>query len=221
MLSGFAAAAATAAIGLAGAGSAPAYQHVVNGCRIANNTSCPHADLSHADLTKAPLEGADLFGANLRSANLSGASLAGATLKHADLSRAKFVGAKLRKANLLTLTAPEMTVLVGGLRVLGANHGGVAHGVFTDRPGQLTNDFFVRLLMPGTEWRTSSSDENVYEGTGALTGTATAVDLVFGSHSQLRALAEVYASVDGEARFVNDFVKAWDKVMNLDRFDLR
>jgi catalase-peroxidase len=127
----------------------------------------------------------------------------------------------LDRANLLDLTAPEMTVLVGGLRVLGANHGGVAHGVFTDRPGQLTNDFFVRLLMPGTEWRTSSSDENVYEGTGALTGTATAVDLVFGSHSQLRALAEVYASVDGEARFVNDFVKAWDKVMNLDRFDLR
>ncbi len=127
----------------------------------------------------------------------------------------------LDRANLLDLTAPEMTALVGGLRALGANQGGSSHGVFTDRPGQLTNDFFVKLLTPGTEWRTSSSDANVYEGSGAVTGTATAVDLVFGAHSQLRALAEVYASVDGEARFVNDFVEAWDKVMNLDRFDLR
>ena len=123
----------------------------------------------------------------------------------------------LDRATLLSLTAPEMTVLVGGLRVLGVNTGGSAHGVFTDRVGTLTNDFFVNLLAPGTEWTTSSSSENVYEGGGK---TATAVDLVFGSNSQLRALAEVYASDDAKEKFVRDFVAAWDKVMNLDRFDL-
>ena len=130
----------------------------------------------------------------------------------------------LDRANLLGLTAPEMTVLVGGLRALGANAGGTAHGVFTDRPGSLTNDFFVNLLAPGTEWRASDGTENVYDGRDQATGdvrwTATAADLVFGSHSQLRALAEVYASDDATDRFVADFVAAWDKVMTLDRFDL-
>jgi catalase-peroxidase len=127
------------------------------------------------------------------------------------------------KAYMLNLTTPEMTVLVGGLRGLGANHGQGAHGVFTDRPGALTNDFFVNLLAPGTEWKVSSA-ENVYEGrdpgTGELKWTATAVDLVFGSNSQLRAVAEVYAADDAGEKFVTDFVAAWTKVMNLDRFDL-
>ncbi len=131
----------------------------------------------------------------------------------------------LDRANLLTLTAPEMTALVGGLRVLGANAGGAAHGVFTQRPGMLTNDFFVNLLDMKTEWTTSVLDENVYDGrdraTGAVIWTATAVDLVFGSHSQLRGLAEKYAFNDSAGAFVSDFVAAWDKVMNLDRFDLR
>ncbi len=130
----------------------------------------------------------------------------------------------LDKANLLTLSAPEMTVLVGGLRALGANHGGTSHGVFTDRPGQLTNDFFVNLLDPDSQWSTSS-DEGVYElrrhGSDEVRFTATAVDLVFGSNSQLRAIAEVYGQSDGEAKFVRDFVAAWTKVMELDRFDLR
>jgi catalase-peroxidase len=121
----------------------------------------------------------------------------------------------LDKANLLTLTAPEMTVLVGGLRALAVNHGGATHGVFTDRPGTLTNDFFVYLLAT-REWHTSSTD-GVYENDGR---TATAVDLVFGANSQLRAIAEVYASDDGQEKFVRDFVAAWNKVMNLDRFDL-
>jgi catalase-peroxidase len=129
----------------------------------------------------------------------------------------------LDRANLLTLTAPEMTVLVGGMRALGATAGGSPHGVFTDRPGVLTNDFFVNLLDMGTEWKTSAT-ENVYEGrdraTGEVTRTATAVDLVFGSNSQLRALAEVYAADDAQDKFVRDFVRAWDKVMTLDRFDL-
>jgi catalase-peroxidase len=129
----------------------------------------------------------------------------------------------LDRANLLTLTAPEMTVLVGGLRALNANHGQVGHGVFTDKPGTLTNDFFVNLLDMGTEW-TQSASENVYEGrdraTGQVKWTATAADLVFGSHSQLRAIAEVYGSDDGKEKFVRDFVKAWTKVMDLDRFDL-
>jgi catalase-peroxidase len=130
----------------------------------------------------------------------------------------------LDRAHLLTLTAPEMTVLVGGLRVLNANHGQSPHGVFTDRPGTLTNDFFVNLLDSNTEWKASAAAENVYEGrdraTGEVKWTGTAVDLVFGSHSQLRALAEVYASDDAEEKLVRDFVAAWNKVMNLDRFDL-
>ena len=130
--------------------------------------------------------------------------------------------ALLNRANLLTLTAPEMTVLVGGMRALGANHGDSQHGVLTDRPGQLTNDFFVNLLDMATEWKPAG--DNAYEGRDRATGkvryTATAVDLVFGSNSQLRAVAEVYASEDGERRFVDDFVAAWTKVMNLDRFEL-
>ena len=129
----------------------------------------------------------------------------------------------LDKAQLLTLTAPEMTVLVGGLRVLKANHGGTAHGLFTKRPETLTNDFFVNLLEMGTTWQKSAADEQVYEGrngTGEVKWTATAVDLVFGSNSQLRAIAEVFACDDHGQAFVNDFVAAWTKVMNLDRFDL-
>jgi catalase-peroxidase len=130
----------------------------------------------------------------------------------------------LDRANLLKLTAPQMTVLVGGLRALGANHGQSKHGVFTDRPGTLTNDFFVNLLDAGTAWRPSAADKNVYEGSDRATGkakwTATAADLVFGAHSQLRALAEVYASDDAKEKFVRDFVAAWNKVMNLDRYDL-
>ncbi len=127
------------------------------------------------------------------------------------------------RAQLLTLSAPEITVLVGGLRVLGANHGGAQHGVFTDRPGVLTNDFFVNLLDMGTTWSKADGQENLYEGRnadGTDHRTGTAVDLVFGSNSQLRALAEVYGSSDAQASFVEDFVAAWDKVMNLDRFDL-
>jgi len=130
----------------------------------------------------------------------------------------------LDRANLLRLTAPEMTVLVGGMRALNANHGQSKHGIFTDRPGTLTNDFFVNLLDVGTAWRPSASAENVYEGSDRATGkprwSATAADLVFGAHSQLRALAEVYASDDAKERFVRDFVAAWNKVMNLDRYDL-
>lgn len=128
------------------------------------------------------------------------------------------------KAFLLNLTAPEMTVLVGGMRALDANVGGAQHGVFTNRPGQLTTDFFVNLLDMGTEWKASESSEGVFEGrhreTGKLRWTGTAADLVFGSNSQLRALAEVYACDDGHSKFVDDFVAAWHKVMNLDRFDL-
>jgi catalase-peroxidase len=124
------------------------------------------------------------------------------------------------KAHLMTLTAPELTVLVGGLRVLGANYGGTKHGVFTDRPGVLTNDFFVNLLDMGTTWRVSATEPGIYEGTGAKHWTATAVDLVFGSNSQLRAIAEVFACADSGAAFVHDFVQAWNKVMMLDRFDL-
>ena len=127
------------------------------------------------------------------------------------------------KASLLALTAPEMTVLVGGMRALGANSGGSSLGVLTDRAGTLTNDYFVNLLDMGTEWRVSET-EHVYEGrdrdTGELRWTATAVDLVFGSNSQLRAIAEVYGADDASAQFVADFVAAWNKVMNLDRFDL-
>jgi catalase-peroxidase len=128
------------------------------------------------------------------------------------------------KAQLLTLTAPEMTVLVGGLRVLGANTGGSRHGVFTDRVGTLTNDFFVNLLDMATEWRPQSPEEQLFDGRDRTTGnprwTATRVDLVFGSNSQLRSLAEVYAQSDSSAKFVRDFVAAWTKVMHLDRFDL-
>jgi len=128
------------------------------------------------------------------------------------------------KANLLTLTAPEMTVLIGGLRALNANFGQSEHGVFTKRPGALTNDFFVNLLDMNTKWRKSAITEGVLEGldrtSGEMKWTGTVVDLVFGSNSQLRALAEVYASSDGEAEFVEDFAAAWSKVMNLDRFDL-
>ena len=128
------------------------------------------------------------------------------------------------RAYLLNLSAPEMTVLVGGLRALDANAGGAKHGVFTDRPGTLTNDFFVNLTDMGNEWKVSESTENVYEvrdrATGEVRWTATAVDLVFGSNSQLRALVEVYAADDAQEKFVRDFVAAWNKVMNLDRFDL-
>ncbi|WP_369147756.1 catalase/peroxidase HPI [Streptomyces sp. R44] len=131
----------------------------------------------------------------------------------------------LDRANLLTLTAPEMTVLVGGMRVLGTGFGRSGHGAFTDRPESLTNDFFTGLLDMGKEWKASTSDANVFEGrdraTGEVRWTATPVDLVFGSHSQLRALAEVYAAADAGEKFARDFVAAWDKVMNLDRFDLR
>ncbi|WP_336170864.1 catalase/peroxidase HPI [Ensifer sp. MJa1] len=128
------------------------------------------------------------------------------------------------KAQLLTLTAPEMTVLVGGLRVLGANHGGTKHGVFTDRTEALSNDFFVNLLDMGTAWKATSEAKDVFEGTNRKTGdaksTATRIDLVFGSNSQLRAIAEVYGQADSKKKFVHDFVAAWNKVMNADRFDL-
>jgi catalase-peroxidase len=130
----------------------------------------------------------------------------------------------VERAYMLMLTAPEMTVLVGGMRALNANFGQSEHGVFTSRPETLTNDFFVNLLDMGTEWKASASTENVYEGRDRATGdkkwTATAVDLVFGSNSQLRAIAEVYAQDDSKEKFVRDFVAAWGKVMNLDRFDL-
>ena len=128
------------------------------------------------------------------------------------------------KAQLLTLTAPEMTVLVGGMRVLNANFGQSQHGVFTKRPETLTNDFFVNLLDMGTEWKAVSEATDVFEGrdrkTGEVKWTGTRVDLVFGSNSQLRALAEVYGSADAQEKFVQDFVAAWNKVMNLDRFDV-
>ncbi|MGN6682148.1 MAG: peroxidase family protein, partial [Streptosporangiaceae bacterium] len=130
----------------------------------------------------------------------------------------------LDRANLLTLTPPEMTVLIGGMRALNANVGQSQLGVFTSRPGTLTNDFFVNLIDMGTEWKASASAENVFEGrdrgTGEVKWTASAVDLVFGSNSQLRAISEVYACDDAKESFVRDFVAAWDKVMNLDRFDL-
>ncbi|MER5898409.1 peroxidase family protein, partial [Streptomyces sp. NPDC001876] len=130
----------------------------------------------------------------------------------------------LDRANLLTLSAPELTVLVGGLRVLGANHQQSSLGVLTATPGSLTNDFFVNLLDLGTTWKATSGDANTFEGSDAATGevkwTGTRADLVFGSNSELRAVAEVYASDDAKEKFVTDFVAAWDKVMNLDRFDL-
>ncbi|WP_040297316.1 catalase/peroxidase HPI [Alcanivorax hongdengensis] len=146
-----------------------------------------------------------------------------------NYQKAKFdIGAEhllVDRAQLLTLTAPEMTVLVGGLRVLGANHDGSAHGVFTDKPGTLSNDFFVNLLDMDTEWKATSADEETFEGrdrdSGKVKWTGTRVDLVFGSNSVLRALAEVYASDDGKEKFARDFAAAWTKVMNLDRFDLK
>ena len=124
---------------------------------------------------------------------------------------------------MLTLTAPEMTVLVGGMRALGANTGQSKHGVFTQRPEALTNDFFVSLLDMNTQWQPTAADADVFEGTDRKTGakkwTGTRVDLIFGSNYQLRALAEVYASSDAQEKFVHDFVAAWNKVVNLDRFD--
>ena len=131
----------------------------------------------------------------------------------------------IERANLLTLTVPEMTVLVGGLRTVNANTGGSDHGVFTDRPGTLSNDFFVNLLDMSTRWTQSSTAEGIYEGhdikSGNLKWTATPVDLVIGSHAELRAIAEVYAETDGQEKFVNDFVAAWTKVMTLDRYDVK
>jgi len=128
------------------------------------------------------------------------------------------------KAQLMTLSAPEMTVLIGGLRALGANVGGAKHGVFTTRPETLSNDFFVNLLDMGTKWQKSATVEAVMEGlergSGAPKWTGSVVDLVFGSNAQLRAVAEVYASSDAHEAFVRDFVAAWNKVMNLDRFDI-
>lgn len=130
----------------------------------------------------------------------------------------------LDKAQLLTLTAPEMTVLVGGLRALNANHGQSRHGVLTGNPETLSNEFFVNLLDIGTTWKATSDVGDLFEGRDRVTGdikwTATRVDLVFGSHSQLRALAEVYAQDDAKEKFVRDFAAAWTKVMHLDRFDL-
>jgi catalase-peroxidase len=129
------------------------------------------------------------------------------------------------KAQLLTLTPPEMTVLVGGMRVLNTNVGQTKHGVFTDRPEALTNDFFVNLLDMGTVWKATNADKDLFEGSDRKTGkakwTGTRVDLIFGSNSELRALAEVYAAADAQPKFVRDFVAAWNKVMNLDRFDLK
>ena len=128
------------------------------------------------------------------------------------------------KAQLMTLTAPEMTVLVGGMRVLNTNFDQSQHGVFTKRPEALTNDFFVNLLDLGTTWKATSDTQRVFEGrdrkTGELKWTGTRVDLIFGSNSELRALAEVYGCEDSQEKFVQDFVAAWNKVMNLDRFDL-
>ena len=128
------------------------------------------------------------------------------------------------RAQLLTLTAPEMTVLLGGLRALNANFGMSPNGVFTNRPGMLTNDFFVNLLDMGTVWEPVSEEADVFRGrdraTGEVKWSATRVDLVFGSNSQLRALAEVYACRDSQEKFLRDFVAVWNKVMNLDRFDM-
>ncbi len=139
-------------------------------------------------------------------------------------SEATVATALIDKAALLTLTAPEMAVLVGGLRALDANAGHTRHGVFTERPGTLSPDFFVNLLDMRTAWKKSEATPGVFEGTDRKSGerrwTATLADLVFGSNAQLRALSEVYAASDGEADFMRDFVAAWTKVMNLDRFDL-
>ena len=131
----------------------------------------------------------------------------------------------IEKSSYLSLTVPEMTVLVGGLRNLNANSNAQSHGVLTKKPGTLSNDFFVNLLDMSTQWKKSDSQEGVYEGfdrkTGSKKWTATSVDLIFGSHSELRAIAEVYGSEDGKDKFVKDFVSAWNKVMQADRFDLK
>lgn len=131
----------------------------------------------------------------------------------------------VERASLLTLSVPEMTVLVGGMRALNANAGGARHGVLTGKPGTLNNAFFVNLLDMATEWSKSSTAEGIYEGrdraTGKVKWTATPVDLVFGSNSELRAVAEIYAATDGQEKFVRDFATAWAKVMSLDRFDVR
>src|SRR5262249_28400056 len=128
------------------------------------------------------------------------------------------------KAQLLTLTAPELTVLIGGMRVLNTNYDNSKHGVFTQNPGRLTNDFFVNLLDTNTSWKAMSDDKELYLGSDRKTGqpkwTATRADLVFGSNSELRAIAEIYASADANEKFVNDFAAAWKKVMNADRFDI-
>ena len=143
---------------------------------------------------------------------------------YSDASYASPARMMVEKADLLTLTIPEMTALVGGLRALNANSGQAAHGVLTAKPGTLTNDFFVNLLDMSTKWSKSADGEGIYEGrdraTDKVKWTATPVDLVFGSNSELRAVAEAYASADGKKQFVNDFVAAWTKVMSLDRFDL-
>jgi catalase-peroxidase len=129
------------------------------------------------------------------------------------------------KAQLLTLTAPEMTVLVGGMRALNTNYNGSKHGIFSNKKDQLTNDFFVNLLAMGTTWKATSDDQELFEGrnmkTNELKWTATRADLIFGSNSELRAIAEVYAQEDNKQKFVNDFVAVWTKVMNLDRFDVK
>jgi catalase-peroxidase len=129
------------------------------------------------------------------------------------------------RANMLTLSIPEMTVLVGGMRALNANTNQSSQGVFTDKPGTLSNDFFVSLLDMSTKWVKSSKSDGIYEGIDRTTGkpkwTATPVDLIFGSNSELRAVAEVYAAQDSKEKFVRDFISAWTKVMNLDRFDLK
>jgi catalase-peroxidase len=142
---------------------------------------------------------------------------------HKNLNFVRSEDLLVDKAQLLTLSVPEMTVLIGGLRVMNANFKQSKHGVFTDRPGMLTNDFFVNLLDMRTVWNASSEDDNIFEGhdrsTGELKWTGTRVDLIFGSNSELRAVAEFYASEDSSEKFLQDFVMAWDKVMNLDRFD--
>lgn len=131
----------------------------------------------------------------------------------------------VERANLLNLSVPEMTVLLGGMRTLNANYKGMDHGVFTDQPGTLSNDFFVNLLDMSTKWSKSDKQQGIYQGhdrqSGELKWTATPVDLIFGSNSELRAIAEVYASQDAEKKFVEDFVAAWTKVMTADRFDLK
>jgi catalase-peroxidase len=143
---------------------------------------------------------------------------------YSDAAYASPAKMMVEKADLLTLTVPEMTALVGGMRALNANAGGSSHGVFTDEPGTLTTDFYVNLLDMSTKWMKSEDSDGIYVGrdraSGEVKWTATPVDLIFGSNSELRAVAEAYAANDGREKFVNDFVAAWTKVMSLDRFDL-